>query len=666
MLTVAAAPPPTITSAATAGGVVGTAFTYQIVATSNPSSFDAAPLPGGLSINPATGLISGTPTAAGTFNITLTATNSTGPATKALTLTIATQPIPVITSSGTASGVIGDAFSYQIIATNTPASYDATGLPSGLAVNTASGLISGAPSVAGTFNITLSATNPGGTGTKALTLTVGSSGPVVALVWSTIGASQQAGVPFAATLTAEDAQGRTVTTFNSPVTLSAGGGRAPATIGTGTDAWTFPFQTYWHDSRTQSIYLASEIGAAGTITALALTVTTIPGQVMNAWTIRLKSTALASYPTTGAAWESTGWTTAYQTNQPRGATGLVTFAFTTPFVYNGTSNVMVDFSHNNISYTSNGVVSSTATAAGRSLTSYTDSGYNDPLNWTGTASPTPATVSRIANLKLTFAQTAATMTPALASGFVNGVWSGSLAVTQAATGITLKGDDGAGHVATSGTLNVTLPPAPVITSPVSATAVIGQPFSYQIAATNFVASYNATSLPAGLSVNTATGLISGTPTAAGTSSVGLSATNLGGTGNATLALQIQADADGDGMGDAWETANGLNPGTAADAALDKDGDGQSNRAEWLAGTAANNAASRLAILSEQIVGANVQLTWASVTGKRYRVLHRANLIAGAWAEITPAPILATSVTAGFTHFGGAAGPTCFYRVEIVP
>ncbi len=45
-------------------------------------------------------------------------------------------------------------------------------------------------------------------------------------------------------------------------------------------------------------------------------------------------------------------------------------------------------------------------------------------------------------------------------------------------------------------------------------------------------------MPAGLSVNTATGLISGTPTAAGTSTVTLSATNAGGTGNASLTLTI--------------------------------------------------------------------------------------------------------------------------------
>jgi hypothetical protein len=83
------------------------------------------------------------------------------------------------------------------------------------------------------------------------------------------------------------------------------------------------------------------------------------------------------------------------------------------------------------------------------------------------------------------------------------------------------------------------PPAiPVINSATSATSRVGSAFSYQITATNSPTSFNATSLPAGLSINTATGLISGTPAAAGTSSIALSATNASGTGTATLTLTI--------------------------------------------------------------------------------------------------------------------------------
>lgn len=50
------------------------------------------------------------------------------------------------------------------------------------------------------------------------------------------------------------------------------------------------------------------------------------------------------------------------------------------------------------------------------------------------------------------------------------------------------------------------------------------------------------------------------------------------------------DSDGDGMHNSWEQAYGLNPGDSADAALDKDGDGASNRTEYFAGTDINDPA----------------------------------------------------------------------------
>jgi hypothetical protein len=85
------------------------------------------------------------------------------------------------------------------------------------------------------------------------------------------------------------------------------------------------------------------------------------------------------------------------------------------------------------------------------------------------------------------------------------------------------------------------PPAPpVISSPLTASGTVGVTFSYQITASNNPTSFNATGLPAGLSVNTTTGLISGTPTTAGSFSVTISATNAAGTGSATLALSIAA------------------------------------------------------------------------------------------------------------------------------
>jgi hypothetical protein len=64
-----------ITSALTASTTVGTPFSYQITADNNPTTYDATGLPQGLTVDNTPGLISGTPTAIGSFPITLSATN---------------------------------------------------------------------------------------------------------------------------------------------------------------------------------------------------------------------------------------------------------------------------------------------------------------------------------------------------------------------------------------------------------------------------------------------------------------------------------------------------------------------------------------------------------------------------------------------------------------
>ena len=86
---------PAITSPLTACGAKGVAFSYTIAASNNPTSFTASPLPAGLSVNTSTGVISGTPTTAGTTNVTITASNgasSCNTATATLVITIATTP----------------------------------------------------------------------------------------------------------------------------------------------------------------------------------------------------------------------------------------------------------------------------------------------------------------------------------------------------------------------------------------------------------------------------------------------------------------------------------------------------------------------------------------------------------------------------------------------
>ncbi len=175
-ITIAAAlvNPPVINSATTAGGNVGVAFNYTITATNSPTGFNAANLPPGLTVNTTSGLLNGTPTQAGNFSVTLSASNSGGTATRllAVNITAASAAAPVITSADSGGDVSGSAFTYRITATNAPTLFGAIGLPDGLTLDSATGVISGTLPTARVYVVTLSATNASGTGYKTLVLTV--------------------------------------------------------------------------------------------------------------------------------------------------------------------------------------------------------------------------------------------------------------------------------------------------------------------------------------------------------------------------------------------------------------------------------------------------------------------------------------------------------------
>ncbi|ACB74442.1 putative Ig domain-containing protein [Opitutus terrae] len=80
--------------------------------------------------------------------------------------------LPSITSAGVVAAAAGSNFLYAVTATESPTTYVASGLPPGLAINSATGLITGTPTQTGTYNVVVGATNAAGTGTATITVVV--------------------------------------------------------------------------------------------------------------------------------------------------------------------------------------------------------------------------------------------------------------------------------------------------------------------------------------------------------------------------------------------------------------------------------------------------------------------------------------------------------------
>jgi hypothetical protein len=159
--------------------------------------------------------------------------------------------------------------------------------------------------------------------------------------------------------------------------------------GAGTAAWTYTLNTYWHDRRSTTIYLASEFGCdtGGPISGLRYYVSAVPGMMMTDLTIRLRHTTATGY-TSPYAFTNDGWTVCYEANTTITATGWYTFTFTTPFAYDGVSNLEVDVSFNNAGYLGQGTIYSFTGTGNRTMYAYCDSCNGDPKLWTGPSNPT--------------------------------------------------------------------------------------------------------------------------------------------------------------------------------------------------------------------------------------------------------------------------------------
>ncbi|WP_124983141.1 putative Ig domain-containing protein [Ralstonia solanacearum] len=534
------APTVTLSPSSLTSATVGAASSQSVSASGGTSPYTyaitAGALPGGMSLSSA-GVLSGTPTAGGSFSFTVTATDSsggTGPYTgsRAYTLTVNAPTLSITPAAGSLSATGGVAYSQSFVAASgtTPYTYalavNSGTLPTGLSFNTATGVLSGTPTTTGTVNFTVTGTDSStGTGpyTVSAIYTLTTSAPTVSLSPTTLSS---------VTVGTATSQSVTASGGASPYSYAVVSGALPAGLslnastgtlaGTPTAAGTFSFTVRGTDAnaysgtRSYSLTVAAPTIALSPTTLAGATVSTAYSQSVTAsggtapYTYAVTSGALPTGLSLSSAGTLSGTPTA-------GGSFSVTISATDSTTGTGPFTGSRAYT---LSVGSPTLAISPASTAG--LTAVAGAGYSQTFTASGGNSP------------YTYALTvnSGTLPTGLAFNTGTGTLSGT-PTTAGAVGFTVTATDsssGSGPYAVSGTYTLTVSAPTLTVAPATLpNPALGTAYSQTLTASNGTAPYTyavtSGALPAGMSLNGTTGVLSGTPTALGTSTVTIRATD---------------------------------------------------------------------------------------------------------------------------------------------
>ncbi|MFS8422651.1 autotransporter domain-containing protein [Xanthomonas campestris pv. incanae] len=309
-----AAPPIVVAPSTLPAATRGTAYSQTLSASGGTAPYTYAlasgALPAGLTLA-SNGTLSGTATVEGSFNFTVTATDAGSfTANQAYSLTVA-GPNLVLPASSLPAGTAGQAYSASITpATGGTAPYSyaltAGALPTGVVVDVATGGLSGTPTVAGTFNFTLtvsdSTPSPAAQASRSYTLSI--AAPVIVVAPTALPAATR-GTAYSQTLSASGG--------TAPYTYAVSAGNVPAGLtlasngtlsGTATVEGSFNFTVTATDANIFTASQAYAVTVAGP--NLALPASNLPaGTAGQAYTAAISpatgGTAPYSYALTAGA-----------------------------------------------------------------------------------------------------------------------------------------------------------------------------------------------------------------------------------------------------------------------------------------------------------------------------------------------------------------------------